>query len=227
MELCQPLFCKAPKAFKAINIHFPCCEPFPMIYSQMTIATEHQGIITSEFIGVNDGASADHFHSLVQQTVGGNIAHHRYCHSTVSLEDTEDRYLACSSSTTSSFTSSAEVRFIDLDFSRKPEIVVRSRQGHPYDLASFVGCRVAQSGLLCNLTSRYFQFKELNDPQPSSIRKVMKAITTSFAAVSAITNSIYFIATTIAAKNMAVFPANFLEIFSSSTLAFPYRFEGY
>ena len=150
--------------------------------------------------------------------------------------DTADRNLSSSPSATFTFTSSPKVRFIYLDFSREPESIISGRQSHAYNLTCFVGRRIAQPCLLRNLTSRHFQFKELNDPQPCfkrninriqpSIRKVLKAFTASFAAVSAIANPINFIAVTIAAKNMAVFPAIFFEIFSSSKLGFTYGFKG-
>jgi hypothetical protein len=84
---------------------------------------------------------------------------------------------------------------------------------------------------------RHFEFKELNDPQllfqwnPAltnpPIREVMKGVSAPFTPKFFAFQTIDFIAVTISAENMAVFPAVFSEeqlcpVFSSS-----YEFKGF
>jgi hypothetical protein len=85
--------------------------------------------------------------------------------------------------------------------------------------------------------SRDIEFKELNNPQQflkwnsalpnPSIRKVMEGVSASFTPIFFAFQTIDFIAVTIAAENMAIFPAEFPEEQSGPVFRFPYEFKGF
>jgi len=54
MVLDQPLFSKRPEALDPVDIHLSLFEFVPMVDVEMLIATEHERIVSSLFIGIYD-----------------------------------------------------------------------------------------------------------------------------------------------------------------------------
>lgn len=237
VELGKPFLSIAPKPFQAININFACCKSFSMIDSQMAITTEHQGVVATKFIGVNDSASPHHLHGLIQQTFSSDVLNHRYLDFSVSLEDTEDGNLTCCSPTTLTLTTASEIGFIKFYLTGEPEITFGSQQGFPDKVTYSQDGRIAQANLGGHLMSGDIEFKELDDPQQlfkrntassnPPIREVMKGVSAAFATEFLAFQTIDFIAVTITAENMAVFPAEFPEEQSGPVFCFPYEFKGF
>ena len=236
MEFSQSFFGVAPESFQSVNIHFPIGKSFTMVYSKMIIATEHKGIIATEFIGVYDSPASYHFHRLGQEALGSNIWHDHNAYLAFSLEDTEDRNFASGTSATLSFSATSEVRFIHFHLAVQQLIALGSPQG----LSDKVTCPqnggITQTRLLGYSVCRNFKFKELYNPEycfernpnlanPSS-GKVMERISTSFTAVFFASQTINSVVVTTAAKNMAFFPALFSEKKTCPIFSFTYEFEG-
>lgn len=237
VELGEPFLGVTPEAFQAVNINLACCKSFSMVNPQMAIPTEHQGIIAPEFIGVNDRATPDHLNGLVKQALGSDVFNHRHLHFSVSFEYTEDRNLACRSPATLTFSTTAEIGFIEFDFAGGPEIAFSGQQGVPDKMTRPQDGRIAQTDLHGHLVRRDIEFKELYDPQQlfqrypalpnPSIREVMKGVSASFTAEFFAFQTVDFIAVTNAAENMAFFPAEFPEEQSGPVFCFPYEFKGF
>lgn len=237
VKLGKPFLGVTPEAFQAVNINLACCKSFSMVNPQMAIPAEHQGIIAPEFIGVNYRAASDHLYGLVKQAFGSDVLNHRHLHFSVSLEYTEDRNLACRSPATLTFSTAAEIGFIEFDLAGGPEIAFSCQQGvsdqmtHPQDR------RIAQTDLRGHLVRGDIEFKELYDPQQlfqrypalsnPPVREVMKGVSAAFTAEFLAFQAIDFIALTGAAENMAIFPAEFPEEQSGPVFCFPYEFKGF
>jgi hypothetical protein len=237
VELGKPFLGVAPEAFQAVNINLACCKSFSMVDSQVAIPAEHQGIVTPELIGVNYRTAPDHFNGLVKQAFGRDVLNHRHLHFSVSLEYTEDRNLTCRSPATLTFSTAAEIGFIEFDLAGGPEIAFSSQQGLPDKMTPPQDRRIAQANLCGHLVRGDIEFKELDDPQQlfqrypalsnPSIREVMKGASAAFTAEFSAFQTIDFIAVTNAAENMAIFPAEFPEEQSGPVFCFPYEFKGF
>jgi hypothetical protein len=76
--------------------------------------------------------------------------------------------------------------------------------------------------LLSDFSGRNLQLEEFKDPKPGfirnpelvdpSVRKVVKGITTTLAAILLALDPVGFIAATVCAKNMAILPAESTEV---------------
>jgi len=73
MEFGETFLGIAPEAFQTLNINFARGKSFPMVNAPMAVSAEHQGVITPEFIGVNDGTASYHFHGLSQQAFRSDV----------------------------------------------------------------------------------------------------------------------------------------------------------
>ena len=234
MEFGHPFFGVTPEAFQAINIDFTVSEPSFVVNPQVPVSAKHQRIVSSKFIGIDDGAPSNHFNGFRQKTFSRNIFDNDHGNLPFSLEDSEYGNLSCGSSSSFSFSASAEIRFIHFNFPTQEEILLG--ESHSKAMAGSQNSRIAQSGLLSDPISGNFQFKELNDPQeglkreakPSdpSFGKVVEGDSTSFAPVFFTLQTIDSKAPTTAAENMAFFPAVFSEKKTGSILCFPYELKG-
>lgn len=234
VELCESFLGITPEAFQAVNIDFSICEPSFVVYPQMTVSTEHQCVVSSEFIRVDDRAPSNYFNGFGQKTFGRNIFNDRHGHLPFSLENSEYGDLSSGPSSSFTFSASAEVRFVHLNLPVQESFLLG--EGHPKTMTGSQNSRVAQSSLLSDPIGRDFQFKELDDPQESfkgeaelpdpSLGEVMKGNSTSFATVFFTLQTIDSIAPTTAAENMALFPAVFPEKKTGFILCFPYELKG-
>lgn len=237
VELCKTFLSIAPEAFQTVNINFACGKSFPMVDSQMPVTAEHQGVIAAEFVSVNDGATSDHFHSLSQQAFGSDVFYYCHLYFSVSLQDTKDGNLSGSTPATFTFTPAAEVGFIELNLSGEPEIAFSDHQGPSDEITYPQDSGIAQTDLSCYPACRDFEFKEFNDPQQlfqrnaaltnPPIREVMKGISASFAPELFTFQTIDFMAVTIGAENMAIFPTELSEEQFCPVFSFPYEFKGF
>ena len=90
----EALLGKTPEALDTVNINFPGSEAFLMVDLQMPITAKHQGIIPLVFVGIDDGAPANHSHRLGQQGFCPDIFQHLHFNQAVPLQDTKNRDLA-------------------------------------------------------------------------------------------------------------------------------------
>lgn len=237
VELSKSFLGVAPEALQAININLACRESFAVVNPQVTIPAEHQGIISPEFIGVYNRASPDHLDGLVKQALCRYVLNHRYLHFSVSLEYTEDRNLACRTPATLTFSTAAEIRFIQFDLASCPEIAFCGYHGVPDKMTHPQDCWVAQTDLSGHLVCGDVEFKEFNYPQQlfqryptlsnPPIREVMKGVSATFATEFSAFQTVDFITLTGTAENMAIFPTEFSEEQSDPVFCFPYEIKGF
>jgi len=184
----------------------------------MPIATEHQGVIAFEFIGINDRSAPDRFHGEIQKGSSLNVLDHLDLDDSVSLQDAENRDFAGSPTAPFAFAPASEIGLVKFDFALEEFIFPCRAAGnsHPDHIKGFEHRGITQGGLLGDFPGRQFQFKEFDDPQPlletdsqtvdPSSREVMKSIFATFAPQPLADNLIYCVAPASDAEMTVVFP---------------------
>ena len=237
MKLGQPFLRVAPEALQAVDINLAGGKAFAVIDSQMPVATEHQRIVASEFVGVDNRASADCFNGPIQQTLGRDIPDHLNLYDAVSLENAEDGDLPRCASTAFALASASEVGLVQLDLSVHQQLAIQVGQDRPpQNRDGLEHSRITQSDLLSNLAARELYFKELDDPQPAlirnsqpvdpSAREVMERIATAFTAVPFVNNPIDFSAPTPCTENTAISCTRFFKEQAGSIFRFSDELKG-
>jgi hypothetical protein len=202
-----------------------------MIHPQMPIPTEHQGIIASELIRVDNGAAADRFNCHIQKALSRNISNHFDLHDAVSLENAEDGDLSSRASTPFALASAPEIGFIQFNLPCHEQIAVQMGQDRPpQNRDGLEHGRITQPDLLGDLSGGQLHLKELNDPQPPlirnsqpvdpSAREIMERITAPLAAVPLADDPVDFSASTPCTENTAILCTHFFKEQSGTTFGF-------
>lgn len=234
----ESFFGEAPKPLESIDVDFTSSKSFPMVDFQMFIPAEHQRVVAFEFISVNDRTAFNDFNGFVEQRFGGYVLYDRNADLPMSLQNAEYRHFAGCTAATSTFPPTSEIRLVQLNLSpEKGEVFCLLKDCVSDQMRSFQGCRIADPNFLGNPTSRYLQFKELDDPEPlfgpdvqladPTTSKVPKCITTTGATISFASQSVY--SSTLASDTEpALFaPAFSSEIQTTSALALKQVFKGF
>lgn len=175
MEFGQPLFCIAPESLQSIDVDSAAAEVLSMIDSQMPISTEHQRVVPSELIGVDNTASSDFLNCGIQQRLSTDIGDNFHLHNPLSLQNAEDGHFACGSSPSSSLSSASEVGLIGFHLSVQQSWGIEGNDCFSDQPTSTQHRRVAQSDLPRNASGRALQFEQFNDPQPFDCRDAQLA----------------------------------------------------
>ena len=107
----------APEAFQAVDVDLAPGEVFAVINLKVPETAEHESIVASEFIGVDDRASLNRFHREIHKGFGSDIPYHLDLHPSIPFEEAKDGDLASGSSHSFTLASSSEIRFIHLNLS--------------------------------------------------------------------------------------------------------------
>lgn len=219
----ETLLSITPEPFQAIDIDLAIGEAFRMVNPHMFIATEHERVIASEFIRVDNTAPAYHLDRMVQKGFSADISNSCYCNGAISFQNAEDRDFVESSSAPFAFASSPKVGFIQFDLPGQQliDIPAVGNNGQPDERHGFEDRRITQPDLGSNLSGRQFQFKTFDNPQPMlwgnaqvvdpASTEVMERISTSFAAEPFTCNLIDFVPMTSNAETTLVFPTCFYK----------------
>lgn len=203
-----------------------------MIDSQIPIAAEHQRIIASEFIGIDNRASSDRFNRHLQQTLGRDIPDPFHLDDPISFQNPKNRRLPGGSTAPFALAFVSEIGFIQFDLARHEQIRIQPGQNRKLqDSDRLEHGRITQPDLLGNSSAGELHFKKFDDPHPflkwnsksinPSTGEIMERITISPAAVALPDNSIDPSIPTSCTKNTAIFPTRFYKEQSGSILRSP------
>lgn len=239
MKLYKSLFRITPKTLKAINIDLPGAKPLFMIHFKIPVPTKHQGIIASKFICIDNRTPSYGFYRHLQNRFYRDILNHLYLHLPVAFQYPKNRHFMEGSSAASTLPSPSKIGFIQVHLLTQKLSDIGAGAYHRVSnyIHGLKSRGVVYLELLGDLIRRNLQSKELYQPKPLFIRdiksinpsprKIMKRITTSFTSIAFLSNSIYFIASTFGAKNMAIFPAEFFKKQPSFIFCFCNKFKGF
>ena len=145
----QPLLGIASESLKAVDGDTAAGEVRLVIYAQVTVVAEHQGIVDPVAVGVNDITPPHFLHGQTQHGRSLHVGHHRH------LDP-----IPCALS--------AEVGFVQLNFPAQESVPVRSMDpdGRAQGVDGAQGGVVGKRGLLGHLTHRQLQFERFADAQP-------------------------------------------------------------
>ena len=238
MELNDAFLGIAPETLKPINVYLTRREPFFMIDPQMTISTEHKGIVTSEFVRIHNRSSSDSFDRHAKQRLSSYVLNNLDPNRPISLVNTDNRDFPGCATSTLPFALAAKVTFVQFDLSSKKAIrvpVCNDRQTN--NRYRFENRWITESNLVSNLSSRQLKFEQLDDPQPllmrdsqlvnPSVREVMKRISTPLTPIPLARDSIDFSASTPWTKNRPLFPTRFSEKKPCPVFRFRNKFKAF
>ena len=109
----QSLLGITPKTFKPVNIYFSGDKFLSMIHSKMPVTAEHQRIIASEFVSINNRTSANSFNSHLQQRPCRYIFDNLDLNNPISLVNAKYRHFRGSSASTFTLASAAKIGFVN------------------------------------------------------------------------------------------------------------------
>jgi hypothetical protein len=238
MELDEPFLGVAPESFNAVDVDLAIAKVPAMVKVDMPVPTEHERIIAFELVRVNNTSTSDHLDRQVKQCLSLDILNGLHMDKSIPLEDAEHGDLIGRPAPAFSFALASEVGLVQFD---RPIHPLRGRNTMPDrlpdDLDGFKGRGITQADLLSDPAGRDLQFKELDDPQPllmadldtidPAVAEVMKGVLTSLATVSFTQQPVDFIAVTPAAKNVALFPAEFTQIQPGTVFTFDDELKGF
>ncbi len=228
----EPLLGIAPKAFKSIYIYSTTRKVFPVIDLQMTIPTEHQGIVDLIFIGIDDASAAHLGYCKAHNRSRLNVRQSLGPNTSIALKYPKYRHFAGCTASPLPFSSAAEVRFIKLNFSAKQlgGVVGVSHNRHPQSGHRLQSSAVSNAKLKCDLPGRHFKFEKLDQAQPIPATKcatvdptpaqVMKGVPTAAATPPSVLETIEFFRPAKGTKSLMVFEAKSQHVFSCRRFAF-------
>ena len=235
----QSLFGVTPKTFKPVNVHFSSYKLLTVINSKMPVAAEHQSVIASESVSVNNRTPADSFDSHIQQRPGRYIFDNFYINYAISLVDAKYRHFRGSTASTLTLASAAKIGLIKFYFSAKKFLSIMSRceDRVANNIIGFQCSRVAYFTLNSRPKGAYFQLEKLYKPQPCfqraikfiypPVSKVMEGVFTLLATIFFTFNSIDFSALATRAKNTRFFAALFSKVQPCRILGFNEFLKGF
>lgn len=203
----------------------------------MTIAAEHERIVTPEFVGVDNAPTPNSFDREVHKCTGRDVSYNLDFDNAISLQDAQNRDFSCGPPAALSLASATEVALVHLDHAAQE---LRGIGGagcncSPDQGNGFEDRRVTETGLLGNLPGRKLELEELYYPEPCFVRdtefvepppsKIMEGIPTPLASEPFTNYTIDFVTPAPRAETTVVFPTQSCQKEPGRILKFYKGFE--
>jgi len=223
VELYEPFLGVAPKSLDAVYVNLAVGKELFMVQIDMAITAKHKRVVALELVGIDDAAAPHHFNRKVEERACLDVLDRLHFDDPVTLQDAENRDFSGRPSAALALASALKVALVHLDHSAEKLGGIRGcgNDGSAYHVDRLQDRRVAESGLLGDLSGRELKLEELYDPEPILIRdaepvnppsgKVMEGISASLATESFADKPIDFTASTSCTKTTAVFPTRLRE----------------
>ena len=111
----QDAFYPIPKILNAVNVVLTVCKFLGMVDAVMGKTTHVQLVVAAQTIGINNTVRHDFLFDNRHQSIGLGIIHHNGIDPSVAFQNAEGNHFSCRTATTSTFTQSAELAFVQLD----------------------------------------------------------------------------------------------------------------
>jgi len=154
MVLDQPLLGPTPESLQAVDVDLAGGEVLLVVHLQVPVSAEHEAIVASELVCVNDTASTDLLDGELQQRSGRDIRNDADVNQAITLQDAEDRHFAGRSPAPIAFAPASEVGLIELDLAAQQTLSILgvAQDGHADRADGPVDCPIGQSQLQGHLT---------------------------------------------------------------------------
>ena len=158
----------APEALQPVDVNPTPGEVCAVIDPQVSIATEHQGVIDPEAVGVYDAAPTDLFDREAEHRLCLDVGDHLDGDPSLPLQDTENRDFSCCTATSFALPSPSKVSLVEFDFASEEHISIRGmgQDGGSDGIDGLQGRIIAQAHLVSDLACRELQFEELDNAEP-------------------------------------------------------------
>ena len=104
-----------PKIPNVVNVVLTVCKFLGMVDAVMDETAHVQLVIAAQTIGINNTVRHDFLFDNRHQSIGLGIIHHNGIDPSVAFQNAKDNHFSCRTATTSAFTPSAEIAFVQLD----------------------------------------------------------------------------------------------------------------
>ena len=112
----QDAFCLIPKVLHTVDVVLTVGKRFGMVDTVMDKTAHVQLVVAAQAIRVNNTIRHNFLFDHRHQSIGlGIIHHHNGIDPSVAFQNAEDNHFSCRTATTSAFTPSAEIAFVQLD----------------------------------------------------------------------------------------------------------------
>ena len=111
----QDAFCLIPKILNAVNVVLTVGKFLGMVDAVMDETAYVQLVVTVQTIRINNAVRHDFLFDNRHQSIGLGIIYDNGIDPSVAFQDAEDNHFSCRTATTSAFTPSTEIAFVQLD----------------------------------------------------------------------------------------------------------------
>ena len=111
----QDAFCLIPKILNVVNVVLTVCKFLGMVDTVMDKTAYVQLVIAAQAIRVNNAVRHDFLCDNRHQSIRFGIIYDNGIDPSVAFQDAKDNYFSCCAATTSAFTPSAEITFVQLN----------------------------------------------------------------------------------------------------------------
>ena len=111
----QDAFCLIPKIINAVNVVLTVCKFLGMVDAVMNKTAYVQLVVAAQAIRVNNAVRHDFLFDNRHQSIRLGIIYDNGIDPSVAFQNAEDNHFSCRTATTSAFTPSAEIAFVQLD----------------------------------------------------------------------------------------------------------------
>ena len=111
----QDAFCLIPKILNAVNVVLAVCKFLGMVDAVMDETAHVQLVVAAQAIGINNTVRHDFLFDNSHQSIGLGIIHDNGINPSVAFQNEEDNHFSCRTATTSAFTPSTEIAFVQFN----------------------------------------------------------------------------------------------------------------
>ena len=111
----QDAFCLIPKILNAVNVVLTVCKFLGMVDAVMDKTAHVQLVVTAQTTSINNTVRHNFPFDNRHQSIGLSIIYDNGIDPSVAFQDAKDNHLSCRTATTSAFTPSAEIAFVQLN----------------------------------------------------------------------------------------------------------------
>ena len=121
------MFCLIPKILNAVNVVLTVCKFLGMVDAVMDKTAHVQLVVAAQTIGINYAVRHDFLFDNRHQSIRLGIIHYNDIDPSVAFQNAEDNHFSCRTATTSAFTPSAEIAFVQLDGTLKTSSAAKTK----------------------------------------------------------------------------------------------------
>ena len=157
---------EGPEPFNPVDVDFSIGESFAVVDPFMPKAIGDQAVVALKSVRVHQAAALHFLDGEFEECLSFHVLYDLNPYLPPSLEDTEDRYFTCSSTTSFSFSPSSKIRFVEFYLSFQGGSILSGAQDRrTKEVMQTIGGVVCQTELTGSFPNGCIQFKQFDRQQ--------------------------------------------------------------